>query len=76
MGYYHISFDLTDVTSDLPNWLTELAARMAAIPELPPLKTLLPPRQQQIGNCLWEVAFIADIDGLPLEFIRSLATLS
>lgn len=76
VGYYHISFDLTDVTSDLPNWLTELAARMAAIPELPPLKTLLPPRQQQIGNCLWEVAFIADIDGLPLEFIRSLATLS
>ncbi len=35
-----------------------------------PLKVLLEPTQQQIGNKIYEVAFIADRDGLPLEFIR------
>lgn len=66
VGYYHLSFDLTDISPDLPTWLQDLSDR------LPSLKVLLPPTQQAIGNKIYEVAFIADADGLPLEFIRLL----
>ncbi|MDF2388352.1 VOC family protein [Nostoc ellipsosporum NOK] len=76
VGYYHLSFDLTDITADLPSWLTNVKERVASQPEqLQPLKVLLEPTQQQIGDRIWEVAFIADADGLPLEFIRLLAKL-
>jgi catechol 2,3-dioxygenase-like lactoylglutathione lyase family enzyme len=75
VGYYHLSFDLTETTSDLPSWLQDLQQRIDASADLPPLKILLEPTQQQIGDRIWEVAFIADTDGLPLEFIRCLATL-
>ena len=88
-GYYHLSFDLTAVTSSLPVWLDELRSRF--LPGDPPdgptpdpsgsshgeekmqgegLRVLLEPEQQMIGEGLYEVAFIADADGLPLEFIR------
>jgi catechol 2,3-dioxygenase-like lactoylglutathione lyase family enzyme len=75
VGYYHLSFDLTEITSDLPNYLKNLQNRLAAAaqsePEqFQPLKVLLEPMQQQIGDRILEVAFIADTDGLPLEFIR------
>ena len=73
VGYYHLSFDLTEITSDLPSWLTNLQLRVDEVADLPPLKILLAPTQQQIGDRIWEVAFIADTDGLPLEFIRCLA---
>lgn len=70
-GYYHLSFDLTEVTSSLPLWLEELHQRLeqsaAAMP-----KVLLEPQQQIIGDRVYEVAFLADADGLPLEFIRVL----
>lgn len=69
-GYYHLSFDLTDSISDLPSWLQDLQQKVAADPSLPPLKVLLDPMQQRIGDRLYEVAFIADSDGLPLEFLR------
>lgn len=36
------------------------------------LKVLLEPQQQIIGDRIYEVAFLADADGLPLEFIRVL----
>ncbi|MBE9208305.1 VOC family protein [Nostoc sp. LEGE 06077] len=80
VGYYHLSFDLTDFTPDLPSWLRDLKTRFALAsqsqPEqLSPLKVLLEPTQQQIGDRIWEVAFIADSDNLPLEFIRLLAQL-
>jgi catechol 2,3-dioxygenase-like lactoylglutathione lyase family enzyme len=75
VGYYHLSFDLTTITSDLPGWLTNLQSRVKCAENLPPLKVLLEPTQQQIGDRIWEVAFIADTDGLPLEFIRCLAQL-
>lgn len=75
-GYYHLSFDLTDSTPDLPSWLEQLQQRVLEAtetnPDLSPLKILLEPTQQQIGDRLYEVAFIADTDGLPLEFIRVL----
>ena len=66
VGYYHLSFDLSEITYDLDHWLTNLSSRLATIPELEPLKILLQPTQQQIGDRILEVAFIADTDGLPL----------
>jgi len=72
VGYYHLSFDLTEAAPDLPSWLRELQAAFAAQPALPPLRVLLEPHQQQIGAGLYEVAFLADADGLPLEFLRRL----
>lgn len=85
-GYYHLSFDLTAVTTSLPRWLTELRSRFKAeagavdgtaegaanggTDGAGALRILLEPEQQQIGDGLYEVAFIADADGLPLEFIR------
>lgn len=76
VGYYHLSFDLTNLTTDLSSWLKDLEQKMAIAlennPEVSPLKVLLKPEQQMIGDRVYEVAFIADIDGLPLEFIRVL----
>lgn len=75
VGYYHLSFDLGAVTNDLPDWLTALKHRFREAQQSQPeqyqaLKVLLEPTQQQIGDRCYEVAFIADADGLPLEFIR------
>ena len=67
-GYYHLSFDLSDRTENLPDWLAELRQKVEA--EGGKLTVLLEPQQQQIGEALYEVAFLADTDGLPLEFIR------
>ncbi|MGC9527143.1 MAG: VOC family protein [Limnospira sp.] len=66
VGYYHLSFDLTDSTPDLPGWIDSLRDRVDS------LNVLLEPTQQAIGETVYEVAFIADADGLPLEFIRRL----
>ncbi|BAY36884.1 hypothetical protein NIES2111_12180 [Nostoc sp. NIES-2111] len=76
VGYYHLSFDLTQTTPDLPSWLTNLQERVCQFAELSPLKILLEPTQQQIGDRIFEVAFIADTDGLPLEFIRVLSKIN
>jgi len=77
VGYYHLSFDLTESTTDLPSWLSSLKERFAEVSRQQPeqlsqLKVLLEPTQQIIGNQVYEVTFIADTDGLPLEFIRVL----
>lgn len=69
-GYYHLSFDLTEATASLPAWLGEVRQRFAAAAEK--LTVLLEPQQQIIGDRVYEVAFLADADGLPLEFIRVL----
>ena len=72
-GYYHLSFDLTEVTPSLPGWLMELRQRFADDSNVVgDLKVLLEPQQQIIGDRVYEVAFLADADGLPLEFIRVL----
>ena len=78
VGYYHASFDLTTITDDLPTWLKQLEASFTEgaqnNPEqLKPLKVLLSPRQQMIGDRVYEVLFLEDPDGLPLEFIRVIA---
>ncbi|AFY76594.1 Glyoxalase/Bleomycin resistance protein/Dioxygenase superfamily [Pleurocapsa sp. PCC 7327] len=80
VGYYHLSFDLTDKTPDLPTWLRDLEARFADAARQNPeqfqaLKVLLEPMQRIIGDRVYEVAFIADTDGLPLEFIRVMSTI-
>ncbi|MGL4879673.1 MAG: VOC family protein, partial [Waterburya sp.] len=67
----------TLLTTDLSTWLEKLQQKIAIArdtnPEqLPPLKVLLEPQQQMIGESVYEVAFIADADGLPLELIRVL----
>lgn len=72
-GYYHLSFDLTHQIDSLPVWLDRLKAQFAQAAQtepIEPLKTLLEPKQQSIGDQVYEVAFIADADGLPLEFLR------
>ena len=78
VGYYHLSFDLTDTVPDLTNWLASLQqsfaqAHLEQLEQYSPLKILLEPEQQQIGDRIYEVAFIADTDNLPLEFIRKLS---
>lgn len=72
VGYYHLSFDMTDLTPDLPAWLRELQTQFSQNEQLEALKVLLEPCQQMIGDRVYEVLFIADSDGLPLEFIRVL----
>ena len=72
VGYYHLSFDLTDLTPDLLTWLQALQANFNQSEQLDPLKVLLEPCQQMIGDRVYEVLFLADSDGLPLEFIRIL----
>jgi len=77
VGYYHISFDLTEVTPDLPSWLKTLQTQFKTLTQensdlYQPLKVLLEPTQQMIATQVYEVMFIADRDGLPLEFIRCL----
>jgi catechol 2,3-dioxygenase-like lactoylglutathione lyase family enzyme len=77
VGYYHLSFDLTDSTPDLKTWLTELEPKLNSLKsesseQNSSLKVLLQPEQQMIGDRVYDVAFIADPDGLPLEFIRIL----
>ncbi len=74
VGYYHLSFDLTNLVSNLPSWLDNLKkeflkASQDCPQQIQPLKVLLEPQQQMIGDHLYEVTFIADADGLPLEFI-------
>lgn len=75
VGYYHLSFDLTDIVEDLSTWLNDLKTHFNQAENLnpnqdQPLKVLLEPTQQMIGDYVYEVTFIADTDGLPLEFIR------
>lgn len=80
VGYYHLSFDITQTTADdLPTWLTTLQERFTEASrsnplEFQPLKILLEPTQQTIGDRVYEVAFIADADDLPLEFLRVLSS--
>lgn len=70
-GYYHLSFDLSDRTADLGNWLQTFRDRYESAASTP-LNVLLEPTQQMIGDRVYEVAFLADADGLPLEFIRQM----
>ena len=78
-GYYHISFDLTPELAaeglTLSQWLQGWSDRIETQRQqsdrpLQPHRILLPPQQQMINDKVYEVTFVADSDGLPLEFIK------
>jgi catechol 2,3-dioxygenase-like lactoylglutathione lyase family enzyme len=73
VGYYHLSFDLTaelEAGLSLADWLHQLKAKLEA--QDLSLQVLLSPTLQSIGERCYQVAFIADPDGLPLEFLQDL----
>ena len=67
VGYYHLSFEVGKLAESLPAWMSVLTSRLDAIDQ--PLAVLLAPQQQMIGDRVFEVAFVADPDGLPIEFL-------
>jgi hypothetical protein len=69
VGYYHLSFDLTEITPDLTTWLSAFTTTLQSAAQPAPT-ILLAPAQQMIGVTVYEVLFISDPDNLPLEFIR------
>ena len=71
VGYYHLSLDVGDRAAALGPWLQDLGDRLRAAGAAAP-PTLLAPCQQAIGTQIYEVAFIADADGLPIELLRRL----
>nr|WP_322879248.1 VOC family protein [Pseudocalidococcus azoricus] len=71
VGYYHLSFDLTDHLEPgqtLADWLASLELRVKE--QGLAWKMLLPVTEQMIGDQVYDVAFIQDRDGLPLEFLE------
>jgi len=77
VGYYHLSFDLTEELNsgvDLAAWLANLKTRLAG--QSLPLRMLLEPTEQIIGDRRYQVAFISDPDGLPLEFLQDLGSVA
>jgi catechol 2,3-dioxygenase-like lactoylglutathione lyase family enzyme len=74
VGYYHLSFDLTEVADNLTTWLANFTTTLQALSQPAPT-ILLAPTQQIIGAIVYEVAFINDPDRLPLELLyRQTAT--
>jgi catechol 2,3-dioxygenase-like lactoylglutathione lyase family enzyme len=70
VGYYHLSFDVRDQEADLTRWLEQFHRRLMDSAEFKlDLNILLAPHQQMIGDRTYEVAFIADPDGLPVELL-------
>jgi len=60
VGYYHMSF----AVENLGEVLDTLGRTMA------PLRILLSPREQVLGDRTYRVAFIADPDGLSIELLE------
>jgi catechol 2,3-dioxygenase-like lactoylglutathione lyase family enzyme len=70
VGYYHLSFDLSSQATDLSSWLADFGIKLATNPDFKlEAKILLAPHQQSIGQRVYEVAFVADPDGLPIELL-------
>jgi catechol 2,3-dioxygenase-like lactoylglutathione lyase family enzyme len=70
VGYYHLSFDVRGQELNLTRWLEEFHRRLIDSAEFKlDLNVLLAPHQQMIGDRTYEVAFIADPDGLPIELL-------
>ncbi|WP_396426440.1 VOC family protein [Leptolyngbya sp. FACHB-261] len=63
VGYYHLSFQV----ENLNQLLTGLKEQWPL-----QLQVLLEPTEQLIGEQQYRVAFIADPDGLPIEFLQPL----
>lgn len=73
VGYYHLSFDLTDDlgTRSLEDWLNEWRSQL--LEKSLPFTVLLLPQVQTIGEFTYRVTFAADPDGLPLEFLHQIS---
>ncbi|MCU0547765.1 MAG: VOC family protein [Leptolyngbya sp. Prado105] len=69
-GYYHLSFDVSELAADMPQWIDTLKEKLAQQDH--ELNVLLEPTQQMIGDRVYEVAFISDADGLAIEFLNRL----
>jgi catechol 2,3-dioxygenase-like lactoylglutathione lyase family enzyme len=70
VGYYHLSFDLAGEATNLPTWLADFGAKLSECQDFQlEAKLLLKPHQQAIGDRIYEVAFVADPDGLPIELL-------
>lgn len=69
-GYYHLSFDVTALAEDLSQWIESLRTKFSEQDQA--LTVLLEPTQQMIGDRVYEVAFVADADGLAIEFLNRL----
>ncbi len=63
VGYYHLSLQVADVEE----FLAQLSQKL---PE--PVPILLAPRVQMIGQHHYQIAFIQDYDGLPIELMAVL----
>lgn len=61
-GYYHLSFEVKELESVLQSLLSKLGK----------VKLLLSPTEQTIDSHCYKTAFIADMDGLPIELIEQL----
>jgi catechol 2,3-dioxygenase-like lactoylglutathione lyase family enzyme len=73
VGYYHLSFDLTDDLASgqsLEDWLNTWRSKLLLCSL--PFVVLLLPQTQSIGASSYRVTFVADPDGLPLEFLQRL----
>jgi catechol 2,3-dioxygenase-like lactoylglutathione lyase family enzyme len=72
VGYYHLSFDLTEELGNglLKDWLNAWRTRL--LERSLPFRLLLLPSAQTIGELEYQVAFAVDPDGLPLEFLQIL----
>ena len=73
VGYYHLALDVSEsLTSSqtLEDWIRQFAQKIHEKSLC--FKVLLMPQQQQFGDRTYEVAFITDSDGLPLELLRQL----
>jgi catechol 2,3-dioxygenase-like lactoylglutathione lyase family enzyme len=76
VGYYHLSFDLTEDLGErtpgaklsLEDWLNEWRSQL--LEQSLPFAVLLLPQVQTMGETRYRVAFAADPDGLPLEFLH------
>jgi catechol 2,3-dioxygenase-like lactoylglutathione lyase family enzyme len=80
VGYYHLSFDLTEdlegqtpgAKLSLEDWLN--AWRETLREKSLPFCVLLLPQVQTIGELTYRVTFVADPDGLPLEFLHRISS--
>lgn len=70
VGYYHIALDLGNViqvNQTLTQWI-ETFRKTLSNHDLS-TQVLLYPQRQQIGDNVYHVAFIKDMDGLPIELL-------
>lgn len=73
VGYYHLALDVSATLAPhegLLHWIEQFAAQIHA--KNLSFTVLLMPQQQKIGDRTYEVAFITDADGLPIELLNPL----